>query len=82
MPADETMDASIDLDVRLLPPPEPMERVLDVLPELRGGGALRMIHHREPFPLYGILAQRGYAWHTRRMGEAHFEILIWHAGMG
>ncbi|MDA8093634.1 MAG: DUF2249 domain-containing protein [Betaproteobacteria bacterium] len=73
------MGAPIELDVRLLPPPEPMERILEALPDIEAGGALRMIHHREPFPLYGILAQRGYAWHVRRMGEGHFEILIWRA---
>ena len=65
------------LDVRSLPPPEPLERVLDALADLRSGGPLWVLHRREPFPLYDMLRTMGYSWRVQGR-EGHFEILIWH----
>jgi len=64
------------LDVRGLEPPEPMERVLAVIAQLELGEALRMVHHREPFPLYEILKQRGFGYNTTALPDGHYEILI------
>ncbi|WP_295453815.1 DUF2249 domain-containing protein [uncultured Thiodictyon sp.] len=64
------------LDVRTLPPPEPLERVLDALTNLPAGGRLWVLHRREPFPLYDMLQTMGYSWRSRGH-EGHFEILIW-----
>lgn len=50
------------LDLRALPAPEPMERVLDALDHLPDGGTLRVMLTREPHPLYGILARTGWRW--------------------
>ena len=67
---------TVSLDVRALPPPEPLERILEALDRLPEGGRLRVWHRREPFPLYDLLRRMGYAWETS--GEAgHFEIQIW-----
>jgi uncharacterized protein (DUF2249 family) len=52
------------LDLRALPAPEPMERVLDALDALADGDELRVLLAREPHPLYGVLARMGYRWRT------------------
>jgi len=52
------------LDLRALPAPEPMERVLDALDALPDGKRLRVLLAREPLPLYGILARTGYRWRS------------------
>mgnify|MGYP006273365225 CR=1 FL=1 len=67
------------LDVRHLPPPEPMERVLELLPELRPGDLIRMYHRREPFPLYGLLADAGFRHRILTPEHCPFEIRIWPA---
>ena len=41
------------------------------------GDSLRMVHNREPFPLYGILQQDGYQYRTETCADGHFEIVIW-----
>lgn len=65
------------LDVCGLPPPEPMERVLEALSTLAPGQRLRMIIGREPYPLYGILDRNGYAHETTCRADYLFEVLIW-----
>jgi uncharacterized protein (DUF2249 family) len=66
----------ICIDARGLEPPEPMERVLQALSLLRGGQSIRLLLHREPFPLYPLLAERGYRHHTERLADDSFVILI------
>lgn len=50
------------LDLRALPAPEPIDRVLDTLDRLHGYAELQVLLEREPRPLYPILARMGYAW--------------------
>ena len=64
------------VDARGLEPPEPMEKVMQVLALLRPGQSIRMLLHREPFPLYAILAERGYRHETRMEGDGSYVILI------
>lgn len=64
------------MDVSDLEPPEPLERVLDALADLPAGDRLRMIHRREPFPLYDLLRRLGYGWQTEGK-DGRYEILIW-----
>ncbi len=64
------------LDVSALPVPEPLERVLDALADLPPGDRLRVLHRREPFPLYDLLARMGYRWETQGE-EGQYQILIW-----
>jgi len=64
------------VDARGLEPPEPMEKVMQVLALLRPGQAIRMLLHREPFPLYAILAERGYRHETRMEADGSYVILI------
>jgi TusA-related sulfurtransferase len=71
------MATETTLDVRGLEPPEPMVKVLDALETMPPGDSLRMVHNREPFPLYGILQQDGYQYRTETFADGHFEIVIW-----
>jgi len=67
----------IHLDVRGLPPPEPMEQVLDALATLKPDQELRVAIDREPFPLYGILAEKGFSYSTEMIAAHHFQMRIW-----
>ena len=66
-----------DLDVRGLEPPEPMQLAIAALAVLKPGEQLRMLHHREPFPLYATLRERGFAHRTTQLSDDCYEILIW-----
>jgi len=65
------------LDVSQLAPPEPLEEILSVLPALKTGHYLRVLHRREPFPLYSLLREQGYAWLTTSDKGGTFHICIW-----
>ncbi|HEY6095742.1 MAG TPA: DUF2249 domain-containing protein [Gallionellaceae bacterium] len=67
----------IELDARLMEPPEPMQRALEAIEQLGPGMQLRMLHHREPYPLYTILEQRHFFHRTTARPDGSFEILIW-----
>lgn len=71
------MTSECVLDVRDLTPPEPLERVLVALHALREAQYLRARLPREPYPLYPLLQEFGYAWRARPPDGAGFEILIW-----
>jgi len=32
--------------------------------------------HREPFPLYDVLRENGFAWQTTALADGNFQILI------
>jgi len=67
-----------ELDVRGLPPPEPFETIAHTLQTLSGQETLRVLIHREPYPLYEMLRGAGYAWRTAALQDGDFEILITH----
>lgn len=71
------MTGEIVLDVRGLEPPEPLVRVMDALETLPPGDRLRMVHDREPYPLYGMLQEDGYQYRTETFADGRFEIVIW-----
>jgi uncharacterized protein (DUF2249 family) len=56
------------LDVRGLPPPEPMVRVLECLDGLAPGDTLTVLHERRPMFLYPQLDERGFG-HTTEEPE-------------
>lgn len=64
-----------ELDVRGLEPPAPMMRIMEALARAPRE-ALRVRIHREPFPLYELLAERGFAWRTTPLEDGSFEVLI------
>ncbi|MGB5835071.1 MAG: DUF2249 domain-containing protein [Thiohalocapsa sp.] len=63
------------LDVSDLPPPEPLERVLDALVDLPSGDRLALRHRRQPYPLYDLLRRMGYGWEVSG-SEGDWRILI------
>jgi uncharacterized protein (DUF2249 family) len=71
------MEHEIILNVSDLEPPEPLERVLAAIETLVPGQYLRMLHNREPFPLYTILEDAGFKYAVREGQETMFEIFIW-----
>jgi hypothetical protein len=68
------------IDARWLEPPEPMETVLRALALLRPDQSIRLLLHREPFPLYPILAERGCRHDTRMEADGSYVILISQVG--
>ena len=67
---------TIELDVRGLEPPEPLERILTLLDVLGEDDCLRVKIDRRPVPLYRILERNGYT-HVEEPGaDALFEITI------
>jgi TusA-related sulfurtransferase len=74
--------SEILLDARGLEPPEPMERVMQTLALLRPGQTIRLLLHREPFPLYPILAARAYRHATTMQADGSYVILIGPADAG
>lgn len=71
VPAEEVL-----VDARELEPPEPMEQVMRTLALLRPEQSIRLLLHREPFPLYPLLAERGYRHATRMEADGSYVILI------
>ncbi len=65
------------IDAREMEPPEPLEVALDILGTLRGGEYLRMLHRREPFPLYQMLERDGFCHLACPGAEIPYEIFIW-----
>ena len=72
------MEQDITLDVCGLEPPEPMERVLEALSDLKPAQRLYMLIDREPRPLYRILDNNGFAHETRLRPDHLYEIVITH----
>ncbi len=66
----------VEIDARGLEPPEPMEKVMRTLELLRPGQGIRLLLHREPFPLYPILQSRGYRHDTTPQADGSYVILI------
>jgi TusA-related sulfurtransferase len=66
----------IEIDARGLEPPEPMEKVMQTLDLLRPGQCIRLLLHREPFPLYPILQSRGFRHDTAPQADGSYVILI------
>jgi uncharacterized protein (DUF2249 family) len=57
------------LDVRELPPPEPLTRTVETLAELDDDVVLVQTNDRAPQHLYPRLTDRGYAYETVDAGE-------------
>lgn len=74
------MNEDIQLDARSLPPPEPMERVLELLPQIDGGKRLRLLIDREPLPLFRILESEQFEYSIRKQPDYSYEVMIWKKG--
>ena len=67
------------LDLRQLPTPEPMQRILDQLQTLPAGQLLLALTPLYPAPLLPILAQWGFVWHVHDTPDGGARIAICHA---
>jgi TusA-related sulfurtransferase len=67
------------IDARGLMPPEPLELTLAALDDLPRDGEIVLLLYREPFPLYQILQQNGYAHRTEFHEDGTVAIRIRHA---
>ncbi len=52
------------LDVRDLPPPEPLQKTLERLEAMDDDGVLIQVNDRVPQHLFPMLEERGYAYET------------------
>jgi uncharacterized protein (DUF2249 family) len=69
----------IVIDARRLEPPEPFERLLEVLAVLRPDQQVLLILDREPRPLYRFLMQNAYRYDAKWFDdpEPRWEVRIW-----
>lgn len=67
----------VEIDVRELPPPEPMTNILSALAQLEKNTTLLVIHNRQPFPLYEKLVQAGWVYHCQNIKDDLFHISIY-----
>ncbi|MEO5345637.1 MAG: DUF2249 domain-containing protein [Magnetococcus sp. YQC-9] len=65
-----------NLDVRDLPPPEPMIRILEAVTFLSPGGTLQVVLNRIPHPLYPRLQERGLMVETEQRNEDEVYLFI------
>jgi len=70
------MGSTVTLDVCGLPPPEPFVNIMATLETLPAETTLQARIHREPFPLYDVLRENGFAWQTTALADGNFQILI------
>lgn len=73
--------ARVELDVRaaLAAGEEPFARIMSAARRLDGASALVLRSPFDPLPLHAVLARRGFARHTREIGEGDFETVYWRA---
>ena len=70
------MKREILVDARWLEPPEPMERALAALEGMTVAERVRLLIHREPFPLYALLQEKGYRHQTYLGSDGCYEVVI------
>jgi uncharacterized protein (DUF2249 family) len=64
------------IDGRNLEPPEPLQRVLEVLDDLSGEDELIVLLYCHPAPLISILERNGYDWQEEILDDATHQIRI------
>lgn len=62
-------ESAVTLDVRDLPPPQPLRRTLERLAELEDDTSLVQLNDRVPQHLYPKLEDRGYTYDTVDEGD-------------
>ncbi len=63
----------IELDVRELDHPLPLEMAINAFKKLSNSEIIHMIHRREPVPLFEIIANNGGFYRSRQSPDG-----IWH----
>jgi uncharacterized protein (DUF2249 family) len=70
-------DKILELDVSKLPPPEPFIKIMEKIVYLKENEVLKVLHRREPYPLYEELKKLGFQYHTIMIEEQKYEIYIY-----
>lgn len=70
------MPEPILVDARHCEPPLPMDMALNAAGRLKKGQFVRMLLHREPFPLYELLLGMGLEYRTRITQDGDYEIVF------
>lgn len=70
------MLSPIEIDVSSLEPPEPMTEILSALSQLNACQYLKIIHRRQPYPLYEKLVENGYHFVVDEISSERFHIYI------
>ena len=65
----------IHIDVRKLPPPDPLRAIIRLIESLKGGETVVVHHEREPHFLAPELAERG--WRIARMASEVVNVRLW-----
>jgi uncharacterized protein (DUF2249 family) len=65
------------LDVRGMEPPEPLERVLNMIGDFKPGDTLKLVIDCHPLPLFRILDANGYKYRVEPGTVSQHEITIW-----
>ncbi len=73
---DLNFEKIIEIDVRELPPPEPMMKILETINQVDEKTVLLVHHHREPMMLYPKLEERGFEAITNKINDNYFKVLI------
>ncbi len=67
---------TIEIDVRGLEPPEPMVKIIELLPQVGKNTTLLVHHHREPLMLYDKLEHLGFQASAEKISEGYFKVRI------
>lgn len=65
------------VDLRGLPPPLPMQRILDALEGLGAGQRYSALLPHEPQPLFPLLRSRGAQWRCTPQADGSVQITVW-----
>jgi uncharacterized protein (DUF2249 family) len=76
-PVEEESGSLRELDVRGLEPPQPLERVLEVLETMAYGEVLLVHHHRNPLILFDLLHERGFVWRSKEIEDDYWQVRVW-----
>ncbi len=66
----------IIIDVSSLPPPEPMQQIITTLAQLNADQYLKVIHSRQPFPLFEKLINAGWDYQCNEVSANLFHLYI------
>lgn len=68
--------ALLQIDARLMQPPEPFERVMELIDRVDAGDIIELLLYREPFPLYRVLERNGYTYGASTDSEGTVTVRI------
>ncbi len=72
----ESGQKTIEIDVRGLEPPEPMVKIIEMLPQVGADTTLLVHHHREPLMLYDKLEHLGFKASAEKINEGYYHVRI------